>query len=170
MQDPNSYQVGGTHYKSEYEHWDLVLNCNLGYLDGVATKYMTRWRKAARPVQDLQKTLHYVEKMMMGVNACYPRLRMPVSFCRTQLSEFFQANEITNGDDIAVITGLVAWQTHSDLLVVHTVIRGLLSKCELPKAVPAARPVPLEDSNRHADRATPLDPRGDGSYIGPDGA
>lgn len=150
MQDPNGYQVGGGHYKNAegYEHWDLVLDLNLGYLDGVATKYITRWRKANKPVQDLQKSLHYVEKMISTKRICFPRLRAPYKTCCAYLHEFVEANDLV-ADDAAIVVALVTWETEEDLRAVARQIRQLLKEQDIP----AAKPVPLEDSNRHAERA-----------------
>ncbi len=59
----NTIQIGGDHYKTEYEHWDFVENNGLGYLEAAATKYVTRWRHK-NGIQDLEKALHYTEKLM----------------------------------------------------------------------------------------------------------
>jgi hypothetical protein len=62
---PNERQVGGDHYKQHngLEHWDLVERFGLGYLEGCATKYIARHgSKGGR--QDLEKALHYIEKLM----------------------------------------------------------------------------------------------------------
>jgi hypothetical protein len=61
----NERQVGGSHYKvaGRVEHWDLVERYGLGYLEGCATKYIARHReKGGR--QDLEKSLHYIEKLI----------------------------------------------------------------------------------------------------------
>lgn len=57
----NDTQVGGTHYKSEYQHWDFVIETDMPYVLGCATKYLTRWRKK-NGVEDLKKARHYIEK------------------------------------------------------------------------------------------------------------
>lgn len=60
----NDKQVGGQHYKgSTFQHWDLIDQHGIGYLEGCATKYVSRWRKK-NGEEDLQKALHYVEKLM----------------------------------------------------------------------------------------------------------
>ena len=59
----NSRQIGGDHYKTSYEHWDLAVNIPLGYLEGCATKYVARWRKKDG-LKDLQKALHYLDKLI----------------------------------------------------------------------------------------------------------
>jgi len=63
MSRVNANQVGGDHYRSDYQHWDLIERHGIGYLEGCATKYVTRWRKK-NGVQDLEKALHYVEKLI----------------------------------------------------------------------------------------------------------
>jgi len=62
MTDVNEKQVGGRHYKSGYQHWDFVITHELHYLLACATKYVTR-RKGDR-FEDLQKAIHYIEKMI----------------------------------------------------------------------------------------------------------
>lgn len=62
--DPaNERQIGGDHYKGSayYQHWDWVMEGGLNYLQGCATKYISRHRKKNGP-EDLQKALHYIDK------------------------------------------------------------------------------------------------------------
>jgi len=56
-------QEGGDHYQAEYQHWDFVIEAQIGYLAGNATKYISRWRKK-NGVQDLLKALSYIDKMI----------------------------------------------------------------------------------------------------------
>ena len=58
----NDIQVGGLHYKSEYQHWDLVINHGLHYLIGCASKYVTRRKDPKKRGEDLNKAVHYIEK------------------------------------------------------------------------------------------------------------
>jgi hypothetical protein len=59
----NETQIGGDHYKSEYQHWDLVCDLGLHYLLANASKYVTRWRKK-NGAQDLEKAEHYIKKFL----------------------------------------------------------------------------------------------------------
>lgn len=60
----NARQEGGEHYKTHtYETWDVILDWNLGYLDGNAVKYLSRWRLKGG-VQDLKKARHYIDKLI----------------------------------------------------------------------------------------------------------
>lgn len=62
---PNSSQIGGQHYRLNpaYQHWDLVVDTNMGYFEGQITKYVTRWRRK-NGVQDLKKAIHYINKLI----------------------------------------------------------------------------------------------------------
>jgi len=70
MNSPNSRQVGGSHYAQggDFQHWDLVERYGLGYLEGCATKYIARHR-SKNGKEDLEKALHYVEKLFELSNA-----------------------------------------------------------------------------------------------------
>lgn len=57
----NDLQVGGDHYKAEYQHWDYVYDTGLNYLNAQITRYISRWRKK-NGIEDLRKALHYARK------------------------------------------------------------------------------------------------------------
>ena len=60
----NEIQVGGGHYKQfEYETWDVIADWGLGYFDGNAVKYLSRWRHKGG-VEDLRKARHYIDKLI----------------------------------------------------------------------------------------------------------
>lgn len=63
MNNPNTKQVGGTHYMATYQHWDYVAQTGMGYFEGQVTKYVLRWRQKNGKM-DLQKAGHFVEKMI----------------------------------------------------------------------------------------------------------
>jgi hypothetical protein len=102
MSDPNSRQVGGAHYApgGALQHWDLVEKHGLGYLEGCATKYISRHRRK-NGVEDLGKADHYVEKMIaLG--------RKPRGFVPTDvLSDFCEAHALDTTETacMSVLTG-----------------------------------------------------------------
>jgi hypothetical protein len=59
----NDKQVGGSHYKTNIEPWDAILDWGLGYLDGSAVKYLSRWHKKGG-VQDIEKAVHFLQKLI----------------------------------------------------------------------------------------------------------
>lgn len=61
--EANSKQIGGDHYKAVIEPWDAIEAWGLGYFDGNAVKYLSRWRKKGG-IQDLEKAIHYIQKLI----------------------------------------------------------------------------------------------------------
>lgn len=59
----NNKQIAGSHYKSPMECWDYILANDLGYLEGTAIKYITRWKKK-NGIEDIQKAIHFLEKLV----------------------------------------------------------------------------------------------------------
>ncbi len=61
MKTADVYQVGGQHYRAEYQHWDWVCDIDLHYYPACATKYICRWR-IKNGHEDLNKAVHFLEK------------------------------------------------------------------------------------------------------------
>lgn len=60
----NAKQIAGNHYKVvKYQPWDVVHDWELGYFDGTALKYISRWRRK-NGVEDLKKAIHFLEKLI----------------------------------------------------------------------------------------------------------
>jgi hypothetical protein len=102
-------QVGGSHYGTKYGHWDYCKDANVGYLEGHATKYLYRWRRKGG-VQDLEKALSFVEKIMVG-NEDTQRL---VIFPLVQMVRFFDENNVPVYERYLIRT-IFDWRTYEDL-------------------------------------------------------
>jgi hypothetical protein len=64
MSNANEHQEGGTHYKSKaIQPWDYIVSNNLGFLEGNAIKYLTRFRDK-NGIEDLKKAKHYIDKLI----------------------------------------------------------------------------------------------------------
>ena len=130
--NPNDKQVGGSHYQSEYQHWDFVrLGLHGRYLEGCATKYVSRWRDKGG-AQDLEKALHYVEKIMALANETLyrgPSFDHPSDEqdCRWEAMEFINLNRIPNAE-ADIIVGLATWMGELDLQRVHNQLSLLIAK------------------------------------------
>ena len=60
----NDIQVAGNHYKDQaIQTWDYIVANNIGYLEGNAIKYLSRWKKKGG-IDDLRKAEHYVKKLI----------------------------------------------------------------------------------------------------------
>jgi hypothetical protein len=60
----NNKQVGGKHYIGKtFQPWDVITAWGLGFLDGNAVKYISRWRDKGG-IEDLEKAIHYLSKLI----------------------------------------------------------------------------------------------------------
>lgn len=150
----NSYQVGGNHYDSDYKHWDLIISTGSGYLEGQATKYLARFKKSGKALQDLEKSAHYVEKLLECSQIVSTVGRRHRHWVQQETGLFCRANNIV-GRHRHLFFLILNWNTKADLTIAHSIIGDFITtpsswsdEPEKPQNV-----VPLEDSNRHADRA-----------------
>ena len=61
----DSIQIAGGHYKKygDLQPWNVILAWDLGYLDGTALKYISRWKDKGG-ITDLKKAIHFLEKLI----------------------------------------------------------------------------------------------------------
>ena len=85
----NDIQIGGDHYKMDYQHWDLVIELNIPYLFAVATKYITRWR-SKNGIQDLKKSIHYIQKMQETEHTLYQHSWVTTEHARNRVDAFVE--------------------------------------------------------------------------------
>lgn len=122
----NEYQVGGTHYQSNAQHWDWVEKNGLRYLVGCATKYVTRNRKKfATPILDLEKALHYIDKLISMFDSHLIEPRDPSLPWPVPCELFCEVNQLTPVES-DIVTTLAHWQTENDLFKAREWTRSLL--------------------------------------------
>lgn len=148
----NDYQIGGNHYKTSYEHWDLVLRTGMGYLEGCATKYVSRWRKKDG-IKDLNKAQHYVSKMLESkAYFSFGKSSSSVeALHKVELDRFAFANGLTP-QEVDFCWMLLDLESEDCLYRAKDILAALLEQAAL--AIPVPKPVPVEDSNRHAERSS----------------
>lgn len=149
MSSANAKQVDGDHYRAPIQHWDWVEYNGIGYLEACATKYACRNRKKHDdPLIDLNKALHYVEKLqelfLLGVKK--PRNRFALWLYRlthrnippltlicwgrqlaVSVDEFAEANDLTP-DEAMVCTLLAFWGDETDLDAAHGIIESMIAQ------------------------------------------
>lgn len=131
----NNKQVAGTHYnagEAGIQHWDLVHANDLCYLVGCATKYLTRFRKKSG-LQDLQKALHYTEKLVEVNAKMHARSWEDVD--QYTLEKFFADNGIV-GIEREPIRLLINWSTLADLKVAKVWIETLIAEYDGSEPTP----------------------------------
>lgn len=109
----NNTQVGGGHYRSSTQHWDLLAHYGPAYYIGNATKYLFRWKRK-NGLEDLKKARHYLDKLreeLMLRNVAAPALRtVPIPhFAR------FIAENAVDGDEAEIMALLFYFQSDDDL-------------------------------------------------------
>lgn len=138
----NDKQVAGSHYKAKIQHWDFVELNELRYIEGCATKYVTRWRgkhnypdllrkvvscfgiELPTPKEDLAKSLHYVEKMIeLNSRGLFEPRPGPV--LTVTVDDFAEANSLEN-DEKVIIDLLVNWEDADQLRLATYAIQRLL--------------------------------------------
>jgi len=121
----NEKQVGGEHYRSKVQHWDYVELNGLRYTEGCATKYATRNRKKGQQRQDLEKAIHYVEKVqdMYRNGVLLPR---PAPVVITP-EEFANANGLTE-DEAEVVRLLTFWESDPELTRAIELLREMIEE------------------------------------------
>jgi len=115
----NQMQVGGDHYRSDYQHWDWAINIRLGYLESAATKYVTRWR-GKNGVQDVEKAIHYLIKAKEAwADGRYPNRSFfsdpqYMEHAQQQTRRWLAANKIV-GIEAEFMWAATMWQNDVDL-------------------------------------------------------
>lgn len=103
----NNRQVGGEHYKAEYQHWDFVHDLDLDYWQACASKYVTRARKK-NGLEDLQKAPHYLQKRAELTRA-NPVLRHSTHEIGIAVTKLALANNLTGKERKAVFEICNGW-------------------------------------------------------------
>lgn len=140
----NDIQIGGEHYKGDYQHWDWMIDIRLGYLEGCATKYLSRWRKK-NGLQDLEKACHYVTKIkeareqgrysnlsgwILGlVKAVTGPGNREASYQRiVELTKMMCESAGCTPLETDLIIGIATWQTIEDLDGILSLLNALVAK------------------------------------------
>src|ERR1700746_3511055 len=94
MPTANQRQIGGTHYKTSYEHWDLAILLDMGPMEYASSKHVTRWRKKDG-IKDLEKALHYVDKLIESYEIYDLHRPCSKGAVKDEVDKFAAANNLT---------------------------------------------------------------------------
>lgn len=124
----NETQVGGTHYQSTYQHWDMCADAfGDAHCKSAITKYLVRWR-AKGGLQDLDKARHYLTKLIELLDENRVALSAPAN---TQaITVFIISNNLPERE--ATITKVVMGASGlADLLYVRVALDKLIVEAVL---------------------------------------
>lgn len=116
-------QVGGNHYGVGYGHWDWVIECKLGYLEGCATKYIMRWEHKGDPINDVEKAKSFVEKIMM--NYKHGMYKPTHKYNEEAFERFCGACHVT-GMERNICEAISKWKNIADLITIIDTIDILI--------------------------------------------
>lgn len=146
----NDTQVGGAHYKSTYEHWDLVIKIPLSYLEGTCTKYVTRWRKKSG-VQDLRKAMHYLDKL---IEVGDYRVKRSLIDIDNEVERFASANNLSFLE-YQFLFIICTYHEEKDLRNARRILVLIMNQAEDPNILLAqelSAPGTPDDGGHHADQ------------------
>lgn len=119
-------QEGGDHYQADYQHWDWVVDIRMGYLEGNATKYVSRWQKKGG-VQDLNKAMTYVDKLIANYDKVVNLSLQFSQKVRGELCDRFIASAKLGSLEADFCLRMADWSTMNDLLMAKSVLNGLIA-------------------------------------------
>lgn len=124
--DPNSMQIDGSHYqKKSYQVWDFAENNGLGGLEMCIIKYVCRWRDKGNGYIDLQKAIHYVDKL---IDLCLNRNRVAKGVASwDDIRHFCRAQNLEMAEEDVVLL-ISKWDCHENLVECRAVIQGMLDE------------------------------------------
>lgn len=121
MTSASDYQIGGDHYRSEYQHWDWAIDIRLGYLESAASKYVTRWKGKNGP-QDVEKSIHYLtkakeaylERRYYNGSTMLSMNNSLASLARMNTERFYTVNPLSRIEALFMIA-VSSWKNEHDL-------------------------------------------------------
>lgn len=106
-------QVGGSHYVSDFQHWDYCVIVNVPNLEYAASKYVLRWRKKNGFV-DLEKAKHYIEKRLESFHSYIGVLKGANK--KTELfNRMCLANDSTP-EEVIIMDAIMHWKRPDQLI------------------------------------------------------
>lgn len=134
MPKANELQVGGTHYKTDYQHWDFTADVLEGrYMEGQIAKYISRARKK-NGASDYRKAEHFCAKLIEQNGA--PPLNSPED--HQLVVEFCFCNELNELESFSLHM-LAGWRTPEDLQTVLCAAGFLATRLETPASLASGR-------------------------------
>jgi hypothetical protein len=118
-------QEGGAHYQGvDKQHWDLMEEFDVAYLEAQVSKYLLRWRRKGG-VGDLRKALTFIEKMLKCRQSQGARRLVPAH----ELDTLFNAME-TEKRERRIISLILVSGSHDDVLTARMDLMRLISESE----------------------------------------
>jgi hypothetical protein len=171
MSGANARQVGGTHYQAAVQHWDIVVKWHVPYLEAQVMRYVTRCHKKNKR-QDLEKALHFAEKMhdvqtalgwLGSVMASLRNWFYPRSLATGHANDAFQdIREYAVHNNLDPKQELICWMcvTGCDPSRLVQYVRAYMQEQYPQEGDPLHRASWVEPTGRYVDQGNESSPRG----------
>lgn len=134
----SEYQVGGSHYAADYQHWDWAIDIQMQPMEYASTKYLTRWREK-NGLEDIQKSQHYftkgfesfLEDRYCNMSICNPAVNdgSNVILGADYTAVFLASNGII-GLEAALFRAIAGWSDEASAEYVQKLFASLLACVE----------------------------------------
>lgn len=116
---PNTFvaQVGGNHYATEYQHWDLCWDCDAKYFPGQISKYFSRHTKK-KGLEDVDKGVSFLVKYLRLLERDNVGLVMPGGLPRrieASLEVYFALHPHIGPEEKGIIRLVLLPHTQADV-------------------------------------------------------
>lgn len=131
-------QVGGSHYRTasgNIGHWDYCVTVSVPYLEGCASKYLTRWRDK-NGVQDLEKAAHYIERRIEALFS-YQGILRGVRKHKEHFARFIADNQIPKLEE-HLIDEIIHWRFPSQLQQALTELKTFIEQVKQEEGHPTS--------------------------------
>lgn len=118
--DVNLKQVGGNHYRTKYQHWDLMIKYDVPYMESQITRYVTRARKK-NGLEDMEKGIHYLEKVLSLPVYAPIYAKRPKAIPTWDIEDFCKSNYL-NPTETTLILNTLQWTTPKEL---HHILKDM---------------------------------------------
>ena len=129
MPTVNEIQIGGSHYKNGgVQHWDLIDDYGVGYLEANATKYLARWRKKDG-LRDLEKCEHYLRKLYdkrSGLSHSEQVSRMP-RVPSGEIANFARQQDLTAEEEL-ILSYILRWESTATIDLSRRAVQALIAR------------------------------------------
>ena len=124
---PNSIQIGGDHYVSDYQPWDFNEHNGLGGLECSIVKYICRYKVKGSAFGDMAKAIHYIDKLIDLRERVdrIPKGRASLA----DVAKFSQIQNLSTKEDTA-LTFIARWSCMHDLKQCRSALLRIVEELE----------------------------------------
>lgn len=121
--------VGGRHYQVPIQPVSYIHKNLMGFIEGCVVKYITRWKAKGTPLDDLRKSIHFIDLLIEveKVEEEEQKKRIQQQVLQVEPYEYAHANRLTFLEG-TIIDRITKWRTQEFPHAFLTETKNLISK------------------------------------------